>query len=287
MIGSRLTTALICLVLLMPCPALAGDKCKAVYGTGEISFTVATGSPGELGLLAAWAKAFGKKHDVTICWRKAGSGAALKMLKAHQVDLALVHAPMAEKQALAQGWARDRYPLGSNRFFIVGPKNDPAQVTEASSAVEAYARIHRAGAKFVSRADGSGTHKREQALWQKAGLKPSGAWYLAKKNFMLAALLLAAKQEAYFMTDSSTWYVARARHGLADMAVLFQGDPMLINHYHALTPPLGATPGANLAKKFAEFMASSAGQAILAVYGKKDYGHALYRPAQTSPTTSK
>lgn len=278
MICRKLGAALTGLLLLALAAGPVQAKCAEVYGQGKAMITVASGSPGELGLLKAWAQAYARKHDVSICWRKAGSGAALRMLKARQVDLALVHAPAAEKEALAQGWAQARLPLGGNQFFIVGPAEDPARVAEASSATDAYARIMAAKAKFVSRGDGSGTHKREMAIWHEAGLKPGGTWYLPAHDFMLATLLLADRQGAYFMTGSSTWHLARARHGLAGMAVLFKDDPKLVNHYHALLPPTGATPGADLAREFARFISSPAGQAIMADYGKKQFGHALYQP---------
>jgi tungstate transport system substrate-binding protein len=38
--------------------AIAEDKCTEVYGTGMNKFSLATGSPGELGLLKALAEGF-------------------------------------------------------------------------------------------------------------------------------------------------------------------------------------------------------------------------------------
>lgn len=277
----RLAVALLGLVLLWPSSATASD-CQAVYGKGRISLRVATGSPGELGLVAALAQAYIQRHGGAVGWRKAGSGAALRLLKARQVDLALVHAPRAEQEALAQGWAQKRLALGSNQFFIVGPKADPAGVAGAANAADAYGRIARARARFVSRGDKSGTHKKEMAIWQKAGLRPQGAWYLVSRQFMMASLIMAAKEGAYFMTDSSTWYVARAGRKVDGLKVLFQGDPLLVNHYHALTLPPGASPGAAAGARFAEFIASPTGQAIIAGFGRQPYGHPLYQPARAA-----
>jgi hypothetical protein len=39
----------------------------------------------------------------------------------------MVHAPEAVNKALAEGWATDRTLIGSNEFYIVGPKSDPAR----------------------------------------------------------------------------------------------------------------------------------------------------------------
>ena len=50
-----------------PAPETA-EPCGAVYGDGADAITVATGSPGELGLLEALANAFSRKHDDAVLW---------------------------------------------------------------------------------------------------------------------------------------------------------------------------------------------------------------------------
>ena len=94
----------------------AADTYNAVYGDGSARFTLATGSPGELGLLAELAKAFNQKHGTALCWKKAGSGKSLKLLQAKKVDIVMVHAPAAEKKAVQDGWAIKRTLIGSNEF---------------------------------------------------------------------------------------------------------------------------------------------------------------------------
>lgn len=269
------------LALCLACwaPALGGG-CQATYGQGTHRIAVATGSPGELGLLETLAKGFLAAHpEAAICWKKAGSGASLRMLKNKQADVVLVHAPAAEKAAMTQGWAAGRTLIGGNQFYLVGPKADPAGVSEAQSAAEAYARIARARAKFISRGDNSGTHKREMAIWRTAGISPAGGWYLVSHDFMMASLRLAAARGAYFMSDSSTWTKGRAEHGLANLAVLYKGDPVLINTYHALGQPSGATPNAKLGREFMAYIASPAGQRIIGQYGAAKLGQPLYLPA--------
>ena len=169
--------------------------------------------------------------------------------------------------------------LGSNEFYIVGPKDDPAGIAKAKSAADAYAKIAAAGAKFISRGDNSGTHKKEMAVWKKSGIKPGGDWYVVTKDFMMASLKKANEIGAYFMTDSSTWVKGVGLHGLKDLAVQFKGDPFLINTYHALCQPKGATPGAALGAKLIEFLSSKKGQKIFAEFGKKDFGQPLYNDA--------
>jgi tungstate transport system substrate-binding protein len=189
----------------------------------------------------------------------------------------MVHAPAAEKNAVKEGWAIKRALLGSNEFYIVGPKNDPAKIARAKSAADAYARIAKAKTNFLSRGDNSGTHKKEMAIWKKAGIKPAGQWYIITKDFMMATLKKVNEVNGYFMTDSSTWVAGKK--GLDNLAVLFRGDPFLINTYHALCQPEGATKEQKYASLFIDFVSSEEGQEIIRNYGKDLYGEAMYNDA--------
>jgi tungstate transport system substrate-binding protein len=255
----------------------AEEKCTELYGESGQRFSLATGSPGELGLLKALADDFNKTNGAALCWKKAGSGASLKLLKEKKVDMVMVHATAAEKQAVQEGWAIKRTLIGSNEFYIVGPKDDPASISKSKSAAEAYKRIAEAGAKFFSRGDNSGTHKKEMDVWKNAGIDPSGEWYIVTKTFMMATLKRANAEKGYFMTDSSTWVAAKKE--MMNLAILFRGDPFLINTYHALCQPKDATPGQKLASEFIDFVASEKGQKIIRDYGADKYGEGLYNDA--------
>jgi tungstate transport system substrate-binding protein len=94
----------------------------------------------------------------------------------------MVHAPAAEKQAVADGWAVKRSLIGSNEFYIVGPNDDPAGIAGAESVSEAYSKIAGSKSKFFSRGDNSGTHKKEMSVWNQAGIEPSGEWYIVTNS---------------------------------------------------------------------------------------------------------
>jgi len=256
--------------------AVCGE-CDETYGKSGETFSVATGSPGELGLLRVLAEAFAKKNDATLCWKKAGTGEAMALLKGKKMDMIMVHAPAQEKAAIQEGWAIKRILIGSNEFYIVGPPDDPAGIAKAKTAAEAYQRIAEARAKFVSRGDNSGTHKKEMDIWKKSGVTPSGDWFIVTKDFMTATMRKANDVKGYFMTDSSTW-VAEKKN-LPNLTVLFRGDPVLINTYHTLCQPEGATPGQKTAARFIDFLASGEGQTLIQDYGKERYGEALYNDA--------
>jgi tungstate transport system substrate-binding protein len=264
-------------LILLGSSAYAGEEPAVVYGSGYYQFSLATGSPGELGLLKVLAETFGKQANARMTWIKAGSGKSLELLRSKKVDLIMVHAPAAERLALLEGWAVKRTLVGSNEFFLVGPIQDPAKIAGAKDVVEAYRRIAAAKARFFSRGDNSGIHKKEMDLWAKAAVQPWGGRYVITRDFMVATLKRANREEGYFMVDSSTW--AAEKKEVPDLKVLFKGDRMLVNTYHALCQPAGATPGAALAAKFIDFAASPQGQQIIRDYGKDRFGAALYNDA--------
>jgi tungstate transport system substrate-binding protein len=273
----RSAFVVVLLALLSVLPAGADEKCDAVYGSGGNAFSLATGSPGELGMLKVVAESFARSADARMCWVKAGSGDSLKLLKNRKVDMIMVHAPAAEKQAIADGWATRRLLLGSNEFYIVGPASDPAGIKQAKTAPEAYQKIAASKALFFSRGDNSGTHKKELAIWKKAGIAPSGKWYVVYKGFMTAVLKRANDENGYFMTDSSTW--AAERKNVPSLSILFRGDRMLVNTYHSLVQPAQATAGAATAAKFADFVVSETGQRLIREFGREQHGEGLYSDA--------
>lgn len=265
-------------LLAIPSLGLAQATVTQAYGSGPNVFTLATGSPGELGLLKLLGEAFAVKNGATLKWVKAGTGESLDLLKAKSVDMVMVHAPAKVDQAVKDGWAVKKTLIGSNEFFIVGPASDPAGIAKAKTAKDAYADIATSQKKFFSRGDNSGTHQKEMSIWKAAGIEPSGPWYVVTKDFMTATLGRANDEGGYFMTDFSTW-VAEKRN-LPKLTILFKGDKMLVNTYHALAQPAGATPGAKTAAAFIDFVASKEGQGIIRSFGKAGHGESLYNDAE-------
>lgn len=251
----------------------------AVWGRGARVFTLATGSPGELGLLEVLATDFAKLHDATVRWYKAGSGQAMKLLKDRTVDMVLAHAPAAERQAVADGWATGRVLIGSNEFWLLGPVEDPAKVADARDAPDAFRRIQDAGAKFVSRGDNSGTHQKELEVWKAAGRSPEGTNLIVTKDFMTASMKRANDEGGYFLTDSST-YIAERRN-MPNLVRLFRGGEILVNPYHTLylTDP---TPGAVTAREFGAYLQSDTVQGLLRRFGQDRHGESMYNDAATT-----
>ena len=159
-----------------------------------------------------------------------GTGQALRLGQAGDVDAILVHSRAAEEQFVAEGFGTHRREIMYNDFVFVGPKDDPAAVATATSASEALRKIGAAEPAFVSRGDDSGTHKKEVSLWTDAGLDPDsfGSWYNKVGAGMGASLNTAAGLDAYILADRASWLNFGNKSGLA---LLFAGDPVLFNQY--------------------------------------------------------
>ncbi len=159
-----------------------------------------------------------------------GTGQALRLGEAGDVDAILVHSRAAEEQFVAEGSGTHRREIMYNDFVFIGPDDDPAGIASAESAVDALQRIETTKPAFVSRGDDSGTHKKEVGLWQEARLEPESfeAWYRKVGAGMGASLNTAAGLEAYILADRASWLNFGNKAGLG---LLFAGDPVLFNQY--------------------------------------------------------
>ena len=157
-----------------------------------------------------------------------GTGQALRLGQAGDVDAILVHSKAAEEAFVADGYGTHRREIMYNDFVLIGPADDPAQIAQATTAAEALSAIAQNQRPFVSRGDDSGTHKKELSLWADAGEAPAGAWYKAVGAGMGASLNTASGLDAYIMSDRASWLNFGNKGGLA---LLFSGDPVLFNQY--------------------------------------------------------
>lgn len=159
-----------------------------------------------------------------------GTGQALRLGRAGDVDAILVHSRQAEEAFVADGFGSHRREIMYNDFVLIGPQGDPANTRAAETATESLQKIAEAQAMFVSRGDDSGTHKKELSLWASAGLDPEdlGSWYKPVGAGMGAALNTAAGMGAYILSDRASWLNFGNK---GDQALLFAGDPALFNQY--------------------------------------------------------
>lgn len=159
-----------------------------------------------------------------------GTGQAIRLGQAGDVDAILVHSRQAEESFVAEGYGTHRREIMYNDFVLIGPSSDPSHIGGAATAAAAFAQIAVDQSTFVSRGDQSGTHKKELNLWGAANLDPAsfGAWYRSVGSGMGASLNIASGMNAYILSDRASWLNFGNKGGLA---LLFSGDPQLVNQY--------------------------------------------------------
>ena len=204
-----------------------------------------------------------------------GTGKALKMGEAGDVDVILVHARSAEDKFVAEGHGPERYDVMYNDFIFVGPGSDPAAIRGMNNAALALKKIAKAKSVFVSRGDDSGTHKKEMKLWSATETEPEGMWYREVGQGMGKVLQIAGQLDAYTMTDRGTWLAYRDKSRLK---VVVEGDKGLFNPYGIIAVSAEKYPDINYqgAQALIEWITSKHGQALIG--GFKINGEQLFIP---------
>ncbi len=234
-----------------------------------------TTSVEDSGLLKMLLPPFEKMNDVKVDVIAVGTGQALKLGENGDVDLVFVHAKEAEEEFVAKGFGVKRYEVMYNDFIIIGPKGDPAGII-GNDAARALKMIAEKKSPFISRGDESGTHKKEKKIWDLAGIKPSGSWYLETGQGMGATIQVATEKQGYCLTDRGTYLAFEKK---TDLITLLEGDERLLNIYGiiAVNPKKYAHVKYDLAMELIEWVTSPEGRRIISEY-KKD-GKALFIPS--------
>jgi tungstate transport system substrate-binding protein len=107
-----------------------------------------------------------------------------------------------------------------------------------------------------------------------------GSWYRDIGSGMGAALNTAQAMGAYTISDRGTW-LSFGNKG--DLSALVEGDPRLVNRYDVilLNPAKHPAPKQALARRFAEWLSSPEGQAVIGAY--KVNGEQLFHPSAAAP----
>lgn len=237
----------------------------ASIGASAQTITMAsTTSTEQSGLFAHLLPAFKRATGLDVKVVALGTGQALDMGRRGDADVLFVHDTEAEEQIVAEGHALRRLPVMFNDFVLIGPAADPARLRGRDIAV-ALRTLASAQAPFVSRGDKSGTHAAELRYWKLAGLEARGNGYRECGCGMGPALNMAASTGAYVLSDRGTWLSFRNR---GDLVVLVEGDTRLFNPYGVLVVNPARHPHVKAAEaqKFADWVTSPAGQAVIASY---------------------
>ncbi|MCG7496382.1 substrate-binding domain-containing protein [Vibrio sp. Of7-15] len=192
----------------------------------------------------------------------AGTGKSLRMGQNGDVDLVMTHAPKAEANFVEKGYGVLPRKLMYNDFVVVGPKADPAKVDGSNDVADAFSKIAKISATFVSRGDDSGTHKKELNLWSQSNIEPNFGGYKSVGQGMGPTLNMASELQGYTMTDRGTWL---AYQNKVKLSVLVQGDKRLFNPYQVILVNPIRYPDINYqgAKEFSDWLVNPRGQALI------------------------
>jgi tungstate transport system substrate-binding protein len=226
------------------------------------------------GLLTALLTPFTRRMGIEVEVLPVGSGAALRLARTGRADVVLAHAPEAEQRALCAGILVNRRAVMRNEFVFAGPLEDPAGVRTARAASVVFQRIAAARFPFLSRGDSSGTHLRERALLNAAGIR-CGSWYRSDRSGMAELLRHANEARAYVLTDRGTF---GALGETLALDILYDGDPLLENRYSVLATNPRRHPSANYVAAMAliGWLTAPPAQELIAAY--RVSGRVIARP---------
>jgi tungstate transport system substrate-binding protein len=288
----------------MPAPSRFALALLAACSTPEpvvITLTTTTSTENS-GLLAQLHPDFEERTGIQVRVVAKGTGAALQLAREGNADVVLVHAPALEERFVAEGHGLARVPVMYNDFVLIGPAEGPLG-EGCDSASSALAAIAAAESLFVSRGDASGTHVKEQELWQASGvslvertsgdrrfLQPDAGWYHAVGQGMGPTIGYATERRGYALSDRGTYYaMALDEPPRTDLIITCEGDVRLANPYAviAVDPQRHPHVQAEAAQAYVSWLTSPETRALIDGYrkGGKQLFHAGSVPAP-SPAPS-
>lgn len=234
-----------------------------------------TTSTQDSGLLDVLIPMFEKQNNVKVKTVAVGTGQALAMGQKGEADVLLVHAPKSEQPLVDSGDAINYKRVMYNDFILVGPTDNPAGVS-GDDIKASFQKLSDTKSVFISRGDDSGTNKKELDVWTGLNIQPAGDWYVKTGQGMGQTLQVAAEKKGYVLTDRATWLAQKKN--LGGLKIVVEGGKDLMNIYHVMqvNPEKNKLINSKDAKKFVEFMVNKDTQNVIANFGKKEYGQALF-----------
>lgn len=274
---------IIALVIVFPSFSVllfSGCKCKRDPAPRRLKIATTT-SLHDTGLWDYLGPVFEEKHNIRADFIYAGTGIALEYGRRGDVDLVIVHSKEDEEEFVAQGHGIKRIPFAYNHFVIVGPKNDPASI-KSMTPEEGFKALYAGGKKmFISRGDNSGTHNREKAIWQNAGLdydkvRKSGKWYIESGKGMGPLLLMASEKGAYALSDIATFTAYKRK---LELVPIIEGGESMLNVYSVIAVDPKKHPGVNAkaAETFIRFLTHPDTLDKMHNFRAEEYGMSIFK----------
>jgi tungstate transport system substrate-binding protein len=279
---------------------IAGTLVYFNYFSKRRLFISTTTSLYDTGLLDAIEADYESSHPVDLNIVAVGTGVAIQQAESGDADIVLVHAPSTELTFLEGGYGVNRKIIAYNFFTIVGPADDPAQISgktanEAMSSLLTYGQnlADQSGQTriWVSRGDNSGTNTKEKSLWTAAGYNytelSTEPWFAVTGQGMGATLTVADQKNAYTLSDIGT-YLKFHSDGTIDITALLTEEQSLLNVYSVMAVNKDTVQANqtihdqinfNDAMDFVQYLITPATQQLINDFGKDTYGEPLFYEA--------
>lgn len=227
----------------------------------ELVLTTTT-SAYDSGLLIHLSQKFEARYNYHVNVISVGSGLALELAKQGKSDVVLVHDSRNEQQFIDEGFGVNRRLVMHNDFILVGPLEDPANISDCVTITEAFQKLAEAKVIFISRDDASGTATREKLIWEAAKIDRTTINIQSTKSGMAESLIIASSKGGYLLTDRATYLAKKPE---LKLKVIFEGDELLLNVYHVIQVSPDKFPHVNAegARTFINFLLGE-GQEIIA-----------------------
>lgn len=120
----------------------------------------------------------GGEKPFQVAWIKSDTYYSIQYLKTGDADVGITYNEAAENISIKQGIAKSpSYYAFRDHFLLVGPKANPANLSESDDISTMFANLHEAAegnattppVRFLSRYDKSATNIKETLLWAGIG----------------------------------------------------------------------------------------------------------------------
>ena len=196
----------------------------------------------------------------------------LELAAQDSVSVAVVHDEVQELAYMAAHPDAERRAVFASTFLVVGPPELVATVT-GSTPPDVFAEIAANDWKFVTRDDNSGTHVREMAIWEQAGISPSAESYVATGQGMGFTLQVADQRGAFTLVEAGAYLAATDTLSLEPVPLAPSAD--LLNPYSVILVDEAGRP-------LFDWLMSPAGTAAVVAANNDLFGQVVYRPAGSS-----
>ncbi len=191
--------------------------------------------------------------------------------RAGQADIVISHYGFSEVERFVQdGYGRWPRPVFSNQMVIIGPKDDPAQIRGAASAVEAFRRLAETKAPYIPNALPAVAYLTDY-LWESAGRPDKAGWFLETTEAKGRAIKLAEEKGGYVIWGAPPFLQFVQKHE-THMQIMVANDPIFQRVMCSIVVNPDKVPGANTegAAAFERYLLSPRAQARVAAFRTPD-----------------